>query len=167
MGIHVGTPTHTTVQSLVATPTSLSLSLPPAREPLVGGDLIAENQALASFDFLGTTGDSDSDEEEEEEEEEEREDEEEGDPTVSVEDEFTAGFVNAVEPSKGQIHNDIHGKPQTFVFNSVTADNQEGWELTSEISRYRESKARRGKSHQAFQRESLLGQLLYRVVFCF
>jgi hypothetical protein len=74
-------------------------------EPPVGGDLITENQALASFDFLATTGDSDSDEEEEEEEEE-RDDEEEGDPTVSVDDEF--GFVNAIEPSEGA--NDIHAQ---------------------------------------------------------
>ena len=61
---------------------------------------MAEDQALASFDFLATTGDSDSDEEEEEEDEEEERDDDEGDPTVSVEDEFTAGFVNAVEPSE-------------------------------------------------------------------
>jgi striatin 1/3/4 len=98
-------------------------------EPPVGGDLITENQALASFDFLATTGDSDSDEEEEEEEEE-RDDEEEGDPTVSVDDEF--GFVNAIEP-KG--------------------DHQEGWELTSEIARYHESKSRRVRT-QSFQRPS-------------
>ena len=66
----------------------------------MGGDIISENQALASFDFLATTGDSDSDEEDEEEEEEERDDEEEeeGDPTVSVDDEFTEGFVNNLEP---------------------------------------------------------------------
>ena len=64
--------------------------------------MITENQALASFDFLTTTGDSDSDEEEEEEEE--RDDEEEGDPTVSVDDEFTPGFVNAVEPSEHRHH---------------------------------------------------------------
>ena len=88
----------------------VSLSLPPSlshcpSEPPVGGDLITENQALASFDFLATTGDSDSDEEEEEEEEE-RDDEEEGDPTVSVDDEF--GFVNAIEPSEGA--NDIHAQ---------------------------------------------------------
>ena len=62
----------------------------------MGGDIITENQALASFDFLATTGDSDSDEEEEEEDEE-REDEE-GDPTVAVDDEFTAGLVNDFEP---------------------------------------------------------------------
>ena len=55
--------------------------------------MITENQALASFDFLGTTGDSDSDEEEEEEEEEEEREDEEGDPTVAVDDEFTPGFV--------------------------------------------------------------------------
>lgn len=99
------------------------------KEPAVGGDLITENQALASFDFLATTGDSDSDEEEEEEEEE-RDDEEEGDPTVAVDDEF--GFVNTVEP-KG--------------------DHQESWELTSEISRYRESKAKQKKT-QSFTRPS-------------
>ena len=63
--------------------------------------MITENQALASFDFLATTGDSDSDEEEEDEEEER--DDDEGDPTVSVDDEFTAGFVNAVKPSKAGV----------------------------------------------------------------
>lgn len=70
----------------------------------MSGDMITENQALASFDFLGTTGDSDSDEEEDEEEEEEEkeEEDEEGDPTVSVEDEFTSGFVgNALDPMEG------------------------------------------------------------------
>lgn len=71
----------------------------------MSGDIITENQALASFDFLGTTGDSDSDEEEDEEEEEdekEEEEDEEGDPTVSAEDEFTSGFVeNALDPMKG------------------------------------------------------------------
>ena len=84
------------------------MSLCPSESP-VGGDLITENQALASFDFLATTGDSDSDEEEGEEEEE-RDDEEEGDPTVSVDDEFTAGFVNAMEPSE-----DSRTKPQAVV----------------------------------------------------
>lgn len=69
----------------------------------MGGDILAENQALASFDFLGTTGDSDSDEEEDEEEEEKEEEDEEGDPTVSVEDEFTSGFVeDALEPMTGR-----------------------------------------------------------------
>lgn len=69
----------------------------------MSGDMIAENQALASFDFLGTTGDSDSDEEEDDEEEEKEEEDEEGDPTVSVEDEFTSGFVeNALEPIAGR-----------------------------------------------------------------
>ena len=68
--------------------------------------MITENQALASFDFLGTTGDSDSDEEDDEEEEEEERENEEGDPTVSVDDEFTSGFVENVRqfgPMTGKV----------------------------------------------------------------
>ena len=72
------------------------------REPPVGGDMISENQALASFDFLDTTGDSDSDEEEEEEEEEEGEEGE--DPTVSADDEFTSGFIENPEPVAAGMH---------------------------------------------------------------
>lgn len=109
------------------------------KEPPMSGDIITENQALASFDFLGTTGDSDSDEEEDEEEEEdekEEEEDEEGDPTVSAEDEFTSGFVeNALDPMK-------------------EGERPEGWELNSEISRYQASKARRVRNPQPFQRPS-------------